>query len=152
MAPLLYPPHSIAFACVYISALVLFFETAASPEHSNSECRISCRVVELPGKSGSWDARFHFRPEDLRGLPAPALTANLFGSQEIAHTVMDLLLREATTSAFQSSSPHSSPSIPQSPSPYSHPPLVSATRPAMVAPSIPHRPGPDRIGSCGSRS
>ena len=105
------------------------------------------------------EARFHPRLEDLQdlqGLPAichtaPALTANFFGSQEIAHTansVMDLLLREATTSAFLSIFWHTyittQSSTPQSPpSPDFHPPLVSATPSAMVAPSIPH--GPDQL-------
>ena len=82
---------------------------------------------------------------------APALTANFFGSQEIAHTVnsvMDLLLREATTSAFLPILRHryiTQSSTPQSPpSPDFHPPLVSATPPhAMVVPSIPH--GPDQL-------
>ena len=154
MAPLLYPAHSIALACVYLAAL-LSFKAAASPEHSNSEYRTSSQVVELLRKGGSGEMQFHSQPEDLQGLPAichmaPALTANFFDSQEVAHTVnlvMDLLLHEATTSAFlpilwhtyiaQSSTPQSPPS------PGFHPLLVSATPPAMVAPSIPH--GPDQL-------
>ena len=58
--------------------------------------------------------------------------------------VMDLLLHEVTTSAFLPILRHtyiaqsSTPQLP--PSPDFHPPLVSATPPAMVAPSILHSP------------
>jgi CTD kinase subunit beta len=147
MAPLLYPPHSIALACVYLAALLLSFESVTSPKVSDSECRPSSDIAEFLGKSGSWEVRFQSKLEDVQGRHPPRSSVlkrhcNFLFLLEIAHAVMDLLLHETTTSTFNTSSTHTSPSTPQSPSPYSHPPLTSAVVPplAINPPSIPHRP------------
>ncbi|KIJ54574.1 hypothetical protein M422DRAFT_24513 [Sphaerobolus stellatus SS14] len=122
MAPLLYPPHSVAVASIYLSGLLLSFEYSGNSEETTSNSRTSAEVAEFLGKPGDWEKRFHIRLEDL---------------QEIAHMIMDLLMHESSSS----SSAHTSPSTPQSPSPYGHPhPLPPQQTPGLPSPSIPCTP------------
>ncbi|KAF8503222.1 cyclin-like protein [Hysterangium stoloniferum] len=122
LAPLQYPPHSLALSCVYLAALLLSYDSAGPPEETSHTGRTSAEVAEFLGNNGPWQAQFKCSLEDV---------------QEIAHVVMDLLLHESTTT----SSAQPSPSTPQSPSPYAHlhyhPPVSPQ---GHLTPSIPHLP------------
>lgn len=122
LAPLQYPPHSLALSCVYLAALLLSQDSTGPSEEASHTGRTSAEVAEFLGNYGPWQTQFKCGLEDV---------------QEIAHIVMDLLLHESTTT----SSAQPSPSTPQSPSPYAHlhhhPPVSSQ---GHLTPSIPHLP------------
>ncbi|KAF8517338.1 hypothetical protein JB92DRAFT_3095429 [Gautieria morchelliformis] len=119
---LLYPPHSVALACIYLAALLLSFENTSVPENAYAGSRTSGEIADFLGNQGTWEEQFQSRLEDV---------------QEIAHMIMDLLLHESSSS----SSTHTSPSTPQSPSPYSHSHSHPSPLPVQTpSPSFPHHP------------
>lgn len=93
-----YPPHVVALACIYLSALLSSFEQAPSPAqpgyHSAHE------LAETLGRRGDWEMKFHCQVEDL---------------EEIAHPIIDLLMQGGQNAA------NTSPSTPSSPHPMRNP-------------------------------
>ncbi|KAG9013567.1 hypothetical protein FRB90_005881 [Tulasnella sp. 427] len=105
LVPLMYPPHTIALACVYLAALLTSFETPAIPASDGSMHRTSHELAALLGGNGEWEATYQARVEDL---------------EDIVHLLIDLL---QTMSSNFPNSLTASPNTPSSPSPYSFQPL-----------------------------
>ncbi|KAF4590728.1 hypothetical protein EYR40_009325 [Pleurotus pulmonarius] len=98
LVPLQYPPHVVALGSIYVAALLSSFEQPESPGLDN---HLSNKYfAEMFNEGGNWENKYHAHVEDL---------------QEIAHTILDLLIQGS-----QASSANTSPSTPSSPSPHIH--------------------------------
>ncbi|KAF9498960.1 cyclin-like protein [Pleurotus eryngii] len=98
LLPLQYPPHVVALGCIYVAAMLSSFEQPESPE---LDTHLSSKYfAEMFNEGGNWEHKYHAHVEDL---------------QEIAHTMLDLLIQGS-----QTSSASTSPSTPSSPSPHIH--------------------------------
>ncbi|RDB18047.1 CTD kinase subunit beta [Hypsizygus marmoreus] len=96
LLPVQYPPQTIALGSLYVAALLSSFEQPASP--SREGFRSSQELAAYLGKHGSWEKKFKSQVEDL---------------EDIAHTVIDLILQ-----GVQNPSANTSPSTPSSPAPH----------------------------------
>ncbi|KAF8895340.1 cyclin-like protein [Infundibulicybe gibba] len=96
LLPIQYPPHTIALGCIYVASLLLSFEQP--PETLASPLRPSKEIAQQLGTNGKWESDFQSQVEDL---------------EDIAHTILDLLIQ-----ASQNPSANTSPSTPSSPSPH----------------------------------
>lgn len=96
LLPIQYPPHTIALGSIYVAALLSSFEQPASPTREGF--RTSGNIASSLGKRGDWEKKFQSQVEDL---------------EDIAHTILDLLIQFA-----QNTSASTSPSTPSSPSPH----------------------------------
>jgi len=67
MAPLLYPPHNVAVASIYLAGVLLSFESTGNAEDSTTNYRTNAEVADLLGKTGHWESRYHCRLEDVQG-------------------------------------------------------------------------------------
>lgn len=67
LAPLQYPPHTIALACIYLAALLASFEQPPQME-GVSENRTNEEIVRLLGEHGEWEQRYKACVEDLEGM------------------------------------------------------------------------------------
>ncbi|KAH8109802.1 cyclin-like protein [Phellopilus nigrolimitatus] len=99
LAPLQYPPHVVALACIYLAALLSSFEQPAPidiapDEHSDHE------LAKTLGHRGDWESTYKACVEDL---------------EEICHHLLDLLIYAA-----QNPSATTSPTTPSSPSPQTY--------------------------------
>jgi CTD kinase subunit beta len=83
-----YPPHVVALACIYISALLSSFERPPPPpppEHPNMDMdgasstqdRTAHEVATLLSVTGTWEQQYQARTEDLDGK---ALSCTLYRS------------------------------------------------------------------------
>ncbi|KAF4577316.1 hypothetical protein EYR36_005303 [Pleurotus pulmonarius] len=91
-------PHVVALGSIYVAALLSSFEQPESPGLDN---HLSNKYfAEMFNEGGNWENKYHAHVEDL---------------QEIAHTILDLLIQGS-----QASSANTSPSTPSSPSPHIH--------------------------------
>ncbi|KDQ11147.1 hypothetical protein BOTBODRAFT_163206 [Botryobasidium botryosum FD-172 SS1] len=103
VAPLEFPPHTIALASIYLAALLTSFEVGgASPVPDGT--RSSHEIAAILGSNGDWESKYHAHVREL---------------QDISHILLDLLLLNA--SANPSTNATTSPSTPSSPSPYPSP-------------------------------
>jgi len=99
LAPLMYPPHVIGLACIYLGALLTSFETHATAplggnyQTSHDICAILC-------DHGLWEERYSAHVEDM---------------EDVVHVMLDLLHSLASTAP---SSHNTSPRTPSSPSTY----------------------------------
>ena len=66
-----YPPHVIALACLYLSALLSSFEQVPTP--AQPSCRTAHELAETLGRRGNWETKFHCQVEDLEGAPRISL-------------------------------------------------------------------------------
>ncbi|CAE6488248.1 unnamed protein product [Rhizoctonia solani] len=106
LVPLQYPPHTIALGCIYLAALLMSADPngpATSPtydsrEHSFRGDDPSIIVAKLT-HPGEWEAKFYSRVEQL---------------EDIAHSLLDLLLSNPSSTPLHS---NTSPTTPSSPSP-----------------------------------
>ncbi|KAL5519762.1 hypothetical protein ACEPAG_1422 [Sanghuangporus baumii] len=102
LAPLQYPPHVVALACIYLAALLWTFEQPQPPSvegvASGSGTRTASELVTLLGDHGEWEKTYKACVEDL---------------EEICHLLLDLFIH-----ASQNPSATTSPSTPSSPSPH----------------------------------
>lgn len=99
LLPLQYPPNTIAMGGIYVAALLASFEQP--PEQPEQGCCPAFQIAETLGTHGSWERKFQVQAEDL---------------EDIAHTVLDLLIQ-----FVQNPSANTSPSTPSSPSPHQNP-------------------------------
>ncbi|KAJ3525032.1 hypothetical protein NM688_g8465 [Phlebia brevispora] len=111
---LMFPPHVVALACLYLAALLSSFEQGTSPEpegfHSSHE------IAATLGNPGEWESQFQAHIEDL---------------DEIAHAIIDLLIQGAQNPQLSTS-----PSTPASP----HPARNSAAASNAQTPPAPYKP------------
>lgn len=63
----MYPPHTIALACIYLAALLTSFETPALPAPEGSMNRTSHELATLLGENGQWETTYQAHVEDLEG-------------------------------------------------------------------------------------
>ncbi|KAM6494376.1 Cyclin-like protein [Amanita muscaria] len=99
LLPVQYPPHTIALGGIYVAALLSSFELPVpSNEEIAENLQTPHQISELLGKRGDWEKKYHSQIEDL---------------EDIAHTMLDLLIQVA-----QNPSANTSPSTPSSPSPH----------------------------------
>ncbi|KAI5999502.1 cyclin-like protein [Pisolithus albus] len=96
--PLMYPPNTVALGCIYTAALLSTIEPTAS---SNTDDESDREVANLLKQKGDWETTYMAEAEDL---------------EEIAHTLIDLLMQAA-----QNPSANTSPRTPSSPSPHPSP-------------------------------
>ncbi|KAG8907715.1 hypothetical protein FRB99_002511 [Tulasnella sp. 403] len=101
LVPLMYPPHTIALACVYLAALLTSFESPAIPMPEGYRFRTAHEICTMLGEHGPWEEKYHAHVEDL---------------EDVVHAILDLLL---SMSSNAPSSLNTSPSTPSSPSPHS---------------------------------
>ncbi|KAF9485777.1 cyclin-like protein [Pholiota conissans] len=97
LLPLIYPPHTMALGSIFAASLLLSFEQPPPPtcENETPPGEIA-KLLNTDSKDG-WQTQYHTRPEDL---------------EDIAHTVLDLLIQFTSNS-----SANTSPTTPSSPSP-----------------------------------
>ncbi|KAF8631401.1 hypothetical protein AX15_002409 [Amanita polypyramis BW_CC] len=99
LLPVQYPPHTIALGSIYVAALLSSFELPVPPPEEVPEgCRAPHDIALLLGNRGDWEKKYQAQVEDL---------------EDIAHTVLDLLIQVS-----QNPSANTSPSTPSSPSPH----------------------------------
>ncbi|KAF9468487.1 cyclin-like protein [Collybia nuda] len=96
LLPIQYPPHTIALGSIYVACLLSSFEQLELPNQEGFQT--SQKIVSLLGKRGNWEKKYHSQVEDL---------------EDIAHTIIDILIQGA-----QSPSASTSPSTPSSPTPH----------------------------------
>ncbi|KAG8955834.1 hypothetical protein FRC04_006280 [Tulasnella sp. 424] len=119
LVPLMYPPHTIALACLYLGALLTSFESPAIPAPDGSMYRTSHELAALLGENGQWETTYQAHVEDL---------------EDIVHILIDLL---QTMSSNFPSSVNASPNTPSSPSPYSYHPFNPNNLPQSSIPFSP---------------
>jgi CTD kinase subunit beta len=84
-----YPPHVVALACIYISALLSSFERPPPPpplEHphmdmdgaSSSQDRTAHEVAALLSVTGTWEQQYQARTEDLDGEAPPRTSSRKY--------------------------------------------------------------------------
>ncbi|KAF9444338.1 cyclin-like protein [Macrolepiota fuliginosa MF-IS2] len=95
LLPLQYPPHTLALGSLSLACLLSTFEQAPS----DSPDRVAAEeIMKRLQKKGDWERKFQSQVEDL---------------EDIAHTLLDLMIHFA-----QNPSASTSPSTPSSPSPH----------------------------------
>ncbi|KAI0689053.1 cyclin-like protein [Cytidiella melzeri] len=114
---LMFPPHVVAIACVYLAARLSWFEQDPNSIPTEAGCRNAQEVVSLLSANGSWERKYKSHVEDL---------------DEIAHTIIDLLIQGAKNPQV-----NTSPSTPSSPHPSRNPHIASAPHPLPVVPYKP---------------
>ncbi|TFK74848.1 cyclin-like protein [Pluteus cervinus] len=97
LLPIQYPPHTIALGGIYVAALLTSFEQP--PQAAEPGCRTSQDIADSLSDHGVWEDQFHVVVQDL---------------EDIAHTLLDLMIQ-----GMQNSSANTSPSTPSSPHPHS---------------------------------
>ncbi|TFK40848.1 cyclin-like protein [Crucibulum laeve] len=99
LLPIQYPPHTIAIGSIYVAALLTSFEQPLPPPLTpGSRTRHAHEIASMLTTHGPWEKQFHSQVEDL---------------EDIAHTVLDLLIQ-----GLQNPSANTSPSTPSSPVPH----------------------------------
>ncbi|KAI0056095.1 cyclin-like protein [Artomyces pyxidatus] len=96
LVALQYPPHVVAMACIYLSALLSSFEQNEAPARPG--CVTEHAIAEMLKQHGPWERKFQVQVEDL---------------EAISHHLLDLLI-----SSVENPSANTSPSTPASPSPH----------------------------------
>ncbi|KAI0802054.1 cyclin-like protein [Irpex lacteus] len=115
---LMFPPHVVALACIYLAALLISFEQDTAEVAVESNYRNAQEITMLFCARGEWERHYKAHLEDLH---------------EIAHFIIDLL-----TQGAQNPQATTSPSTPASPHPTRNP-HSSNTNSAALAP-IPYKP------------
>jgi len=119
--PLLFPPHVIAIASIFLAARLDSLDGAGGASATDGQ-RSSQEISELLGNRGSWEQKYRTEARDLEGISichrrSQAAESILFA--EICHAILDVLLHAASNTASTQTSPHT-PQTPASPSPNSH--------------------------------
>ncbi|EGN92198.1 hypothetical protein SERLA73DRAFT_191446 [Serpula lacrymans var. lacrymans S7.3] len=119
LVPIQYPPHVVALGCLYTASLLSSIDPSLLPDQSSAND--GTKISGILGKKGGWEQKFVAQVEDL---------------EEIAHTLIDLLIQAA-----QNPSANTSPSTPQSPSPHPSPrnQHFSANAPYTQLPPVPYK-------------
>jgi len=115
LVPIQYPPHTVALASLYIASLLSSFEHPIGQDPPGY--RSSHDIASVLSRHGDWEHKFHVQVEDL---------------EEIAHTVIDLLVQGA-----QSPSANTSPRTPSSPSPHPSPRSQHPLASMNATPAVP---------------
>ncbi|RXW24406.1 hypothetical protein EST38_g1431 [Candolleomyces aberdarensis] len=97
LLPLQYPPHTIALGSLYVAALLSAFELPL--EQGTPVQQSPTELARMLNRHGDWEEQFQSQAEDL---------------EDIAHTVIDLLIQFS-----ENPSAKTSPSTPSSPHPHS---------------------------------
>ncbi len=62
---MMFPPHTVALACLYLAALLSSFEQGTSPERQGYNG--SRQIAATLGNPDEWESQFQARIEDLDG-------------------------------------------------------------------------------------
>ena len=74
LAPLQFPPHVIAIACLFLASLLDSFEKP--PPDGDMEGHTSSHdLVKLLGDHGKWEETYQARVEDIEGMFYPSLVS-----------------------------------------------------------------------------
>ena len=77
--PLIYPPHTVALGCLYLSALLLSFEQTPPPPSQTfqQQAMTPPQLISLLTQGGEWEDQFNIDADHLeRKLAVPYLLAN----------------------------------------------------------------------------
>lgn len=80
MAPLLFPPHVIAVASIYLAAKLDTMDNPSGTPSPDAQ-RTSAEVAELLGNQGSWEERYKTSVQDLEGRSISNLPRQYLGGQ-----------------------------------------------------------------------
>ena len=69
---LMFPPHVVALACVYLAARLTSFEQDSEPQQTDSGYRSAPELVALLSTPGSWEVKYRSHVEDLDGTSTVA--------------------------------------------------------------------------------
>ena len=121
MMPLLFPPHVIAVASIFLAARLDSLDGVGGAPAADGQ-RSSQEISELLGNCGPWEQKYRTEARDLEGTSIchrRSQAAESILSAEICHAILDVLLHAASNTASTQTSPHT-PQTPASPSPNSH--------------------------------
>ena len=72
LAPLQFPPHVIAIACLYLASLLDSFDQESSPTidrpMGQPDRATSHDLVKLLGEHGKWEETYQAKVEDIEGV------------------------------------------------------------------------------------